>query len=77
MLSIFNVPSKISDNVSSIYDVATEGSNVPKGKGKIARSVYAVLSDVFALHSVGYSCYALYALTALLRASQTPEASLG
>jgi len=24
---------KFSDNVPSIYDVATEGSNVPKGKG--------------------------------------------
>ncbi len=35
----------ISYNVSSIYDVATAGSNVPKGKGE-ARSVYAVLSAV-------------------------------
>ncbi|MCK4731928.1 MAG: hypothetical protein KAT65_05655, partial [Methanophagales archaeon] len=34
----------MSPNVSSIYDVATEGSNVPKGKG-VARSVYAVLGD--------------------------------
>ena len=32
----------MSANVSSIYDVATERSNVPKGKGE-ARSVYAVL----------------------------------
>jgi len=35
----------ISYNVPSIYNVATEGSNVPKGKGE-ARSVYAVLGEV-------------------------------
>ena len=65
-----------SPNGFSIYDVATEGGNVPKRRAT-ACSVYAMLSDVFWLRSVGYSCYALYVLTALLRAPQTPEASLG
>jgi len=34
----------MSHNVPSIYDVATKGSNVPKGKGGKPTSVYAVLS---------------------------------
>lgn len=32
----------MSYNVPSVYDIATKGSNVPKGKGE-ARSVYDVL----------------------------------
>jgi len=35
----------MSDNIPSIYDVATEGSNLSKGKGE-DRSVYAVLCVV-------------------------------
>ncbi len=35
----------MSYNGPSIYDVATERNNVPKGKG-LARSVYAVLSEI-------------------------------
>ena len=37
-------------NFPSIYDVATEVSNVPKGKGE-ARSVYAVLCEVADIYS--------------------------
>lgn len=38
-------PSNIEHNVSSIYEVATKESNVPKHEGK-ACSVYAVLYEL-------------------------------
>jgi len=40
--------------IPSIYDVATKGSNVPKGKG-ISRSVYAVLYEALPYCSFNFS----------------------
>jgi len=38
-------------NVTSIYDIENEESNVPKGKG-VARSVYVVLYDRLCLFHI-------------------------